>query len=127
MNTATLPNTLKSRIILKLQRRRVLTGELAGLTNRYSRELHRYRPERIGLGIDETQGVEHFVLTLDGEWISSAYTIEELEDQLNDRLNGNTDILDCESTVRLGDMDGLLEPDNTTFPPTYRVVVADMY
>lgn len=126
MYTDTLPTTLQLRTVIKLSRVKELADQLAVLTWQYVKELTQYRPERIELTIDETQGVDHFVLEINGEWVSSAYTIGELEDQLCDRLYGIHDALDIPTTVRLGGLEECLEVTNdNSVPKTFRVVVAD--
>lgn len=124
--TATLPTKLNNAVKAKLKMVRLLSDQLAILTMQYAKELTQYRPEKIEITLDETQGVDHFVIEVGGEWVSSAYTIGELEDQLCDRLFGSHDALDVPSTVRLGGLEECLERTNNGFTPkTYRVVVAD--
>ena len=121
-----LPERLRDAVRAELMLRAKLENNLTQLRTQYQNELGPARPEQITLAVDKTQDVLHYVLRIDDEWVSSAYSITELEDQLIDRIHGNTDMLDCMSTVRLGGLEECLERTNNGFTPkTYRVVVAD--
>jgi hypothetical protein len=128
MATATLPPDLRDRVIAQSAVLRNLTFLLICFKDKYREELSQYRPLPITVAIDETNGNLHFVLRVDGEWVSSAWDIGELEEQLNDRLWGSRDVLDVESTVLLGGLENYLERiDNFAGTPCFRVVVADMF
>jgi hypothetical protein len=110
----------------ELKKVRTLADELALLTWEYAKELTQYRPDKIELTIDMTDGVNHFVLEVNGEWKASAYNIPDLEDLLLDELEGEVDVFDNDPE-RLGfDVNHLEVIENYT-TPTCCVTLPDMW